>query len=114
MKIHWYQKINPIWWFGNIDDPPPIGYTDWTWFLRNPFHNLFFYAIGVADQPSRTWRSTYGTSNTFNPNGGFGMAVTNGCLPYICYRGKRIEAYIGWRPIGAFGIALRRTKAKGP
>ena len=46
-EIHFYDKVNPVWWFGNIDDPaPPAWYRpdsaqrDFLWHLRNPFHNI--------------------------------------------------------------------------
>jgi len=78
--VNWKQKLNPIWWFGNIDDPNPCIY-DWylkehckpiqtffskylkinlkkcnllcklKWFLwRNPLHNFTFYVIGFKDK----------------------------------------------------------------
>jgi hypothetical protein len=41
--IHFYNKINPLWWFGNIDEPvspdwyrPGENFRDLTWYLRNP------------------------------------------------------------------------------
>ena len=52
-------KLNPIWLLLNSDDPrPPIWYQpkrlNWLrtimWYARNPFHNLQFYVIGVADR----------------------------------------------------------------
>ena len=56
-KIHFYNKLNPVWWFGNIDDPtPPAWYRPddkhrvGKWRLRNPFHNFDHYVIGVADK----------------------------------------------------------------
>src|SRR5439155_22746449 len=48
-----WQKLNPLWWFGNADDPvPPKWYRPGkrmrklTWSLRNPGHNFTFYVIG--------------------------------------------------------------------
>jgi hypothetical protein len=107
----WYKKLNPVWWVGNDDDPPPIGYTEWGWFLRNPFHNFYFYVIGVADQPDRTWWASYSTVTTFPPKG-FGYAFTNRVLPYLAYRGPKYEGYIGWRPSGAFGMAFRSSHSR--
>jgi hypothetical protein len=34
-------------------------------------------------------------------------------LSFTSYRGKHIEFYIGWRPSGAFGIAIRHANARG-
>src|SRR5262245_53699629 len=43
------QKLNPIWWFGNADDPePPPSYRTnqacrtVMWYFRNPCHNFTF------------------------------------------------------------------------
>src|SRR5215469_15888553 len=56
-KIHFYNKLNPVWWFKNADDPKP---PDWykpddshrnlKWSFRNPMHTFNFYVIGVADK----------------------------------------------------------------
>src|SRR5262249_16048462 len=52
------QKLNPIWWLGNADEPDP---PDWyrpnkscrkiMWHFRNPCHNFTFFVIGIADRP---------------------------------------------------------------
>ncbi len=49
------QKFNPVWWFGNLDDPtPPDSYRPEDrhrkikWRLRNPLHNFMFYVVGIA------------------------------------------------------------------
>lgn len=52
------QKLNPLWWLGNADDPvpPPDWYRPGRRFrkarrhLRNPLHNFTFYVIGIADK----------------------------------------------------------------
>src|SRR5438552_13521592 len=43
------QKLNPVWWFGNADDPippqwyrPGKGSRKLTWGLRNPCNNFTF------------------------------------------------------------------------
>ena len=53
----WFKKINPLWWVMNDDDPYPPGWyhPEWqswrrwmTWHvIRNPFHNLAHYVVGV-------------------------------------------------------------------
>lgn len=76
------------------------------WWFRNPFHNLFFYVLGVADRnrvfySSREWGS-----------GGWTFHALNWWwlwLPLVSYRG-RINFYAGWRPYGAFGFKLNRSK----
>src|SRR5690349_10699067 len=53
-----WRKMNPIWWFGNADDPvPPENYRkgkccrQFTWRVRNPCHNFTFYVMGIEDKP---------------------------------------------------------------
>ena len=50
---------------------------------------------------------------TFNPKGGFEWIIHRSHLPFISYRGKWVEWYVGWRPDGIFGIAVRHSHAKG-
>ncbi len=50
---------------------------------------------------------------TWNPSDGFWFLVHKSGLPFLSYRGKHIEFYIGWRPSGAFGIAFRHANARG-
>src|SRR6516164_1210399 len=59
--IHFYNKINPIWWFGNVDEPRA---PDWyrphasrsfrnvAWYFRNPLSNFSNYVIGIGDKKS--------------------------------------------------------------
>ena len=56
-KIHFYDKLNPVWWVKNSDEPvPPEWYKPddrhrvMKWHFRNPFHNFGNYVIGVADK----------------------------------------------------------------
>jgi len=120
-KIHFYNKFSPVWWFGNIDDPvPPAWYRpdskrrNFQWHLRNPFHNLDFYVIGLADKKfARTSRQSEGISK---PRGHWDFAVAR-CelvvLPYIsCQRG-RFNFYFGWRERGNFGIKLNFSTPLG-
>src|SRR5437764_14572903 len=51
------QKLNPIWWFGNADEPvPPAWYRPgkmgrtFLWHLRNPWHNLTVFVVGIGDK----------------------------------------------------------------
>lgn len=119
MKITFWQKINPIFWFGNLDDPnPPNDYrpndSAWKrkvwWYFRNPLHNLCFYVLGIADKP---FISIGKYPNTvFNPNGGWNWAIRKYkwiYLPFISYIGK-IKCYIGWRERGNWGVKLTNNK----
>src|SRR3989442_7473308 len=74
------QKINPVWWFENADEPAaPAWYEPGQhnrhldWHMRNPFHNFDAYVIGVSDKPFT--RSGRFPKNVFNPNGGWNWAV---------------------------------------
>ena len=120
-KIHFYNKLNPVWWFGNIDDPvPPAWYRpgsqerDFLWHLRNPFHNFDHYVIGIADK--RFVR--YSKDSEANPNrsGGWDFAVARrklAVLPFVGYRRGHFNFYFGWRERGNFGIKLNLSKPPG-
>ena len=117
-RIAWYDKLNPVWWFGNIDDPEP---PEWyrrgeprrrlKWYLRHPHHNFDNYVMGISDRISvRTGRYP---RNVLNPRGGWNVCVSRyGCLglPFLSYKQGAFEFYFGWRISGDFGIALRRNK----
>jgi hypothetical protein len=106
------QKLNPVWWFGNADDPePPKSYRSneccrkFTWYLRNPCHNFTFFVMGIADKPfTRTGRFP---GEIANPNEGWNWAVCRYKrirLPFIAYNHGRFQFYCGWRKGGNFGV----------
>ena len=119
-RIKWYHLINP-WWLliSNIDDGyyginepkhnPEKKETLWlaiTWWIRNPFHNLCWYVLGVAHK-DRHIVGKY-ADEMHNPNGGwlFHYVQPVGSklkLPYISYKGL-FKVYLGWRPSGAFSL----------
>lgn len=73
------------------------------WFIRNPELHII-PKMDKVDIP------------TWNPFGGLRVIPYHfsGWPPrFISYRGKYIEAYIGWRPSGSFGMALRHANSKG-
>lgn len=76
------------------------------WWVRNPFHNLFFYVIGIADRP----REFYSTREWGSPGWTF-HAVRWGWLwlPFVSFKGW-CNFYIGWRPYGAFGLKFNFAK----
>ncbi len=111
-------KWNPIWWFGNVDDPvPPDWYRPgspsrgWLWQLRNPLHNFTFYVIGFADKPfTRTGRFP---KAVFAPDGGWNWAVSRHGwvrLPFISFNGEWGRFYFGWRERGNFGFKINLGK----
>ncbi len=122
--IHFYNKINPIWWFGNIDQPTaPDWYRpgekdrDFLWHLRNPLTNFSNYVIGVGDKD--TVRSGFYPEHTSSPTGGWNFAVTRRrivFLPFIDYKRGGFEFDFGWRLHGNFGIKLNFNQAprRGP
>lgn len=112
--IHWYDKCNPVWWLGNVEEPvPPSWYEpdnphrNTKWYFRNPFTNLSNFVIGVADKDTMR----YGRYPTLvgNPHGGWNVAVTRRrvvLLPFVDYKNRHMEFYFGWRERGNFGIKL--------
>jgi hypothetical protein len=113
--IHFYDKLNPLWWLENADDPvPPKWYLPGDphrtlkWRFRNPFHNFDHYVIGVTGKTfSRSGR--YPERNS-DPHGGWDFEIARRkliLLPFISYERPRITCYFGWREHGAFGIELK-------
>jgi hypothetical protein len=114
------KKLNPIWWFGNADEPvapkwyrPGKSCRNFMWHMRNPFHNFDFYVVGIVEKPfTRVGRFADRLSN---PNGGWNWSVSRYKrlrLPFIDYRRGKFEFYFGWRTSGAFGIKFNFTKPK--
>lgn len=111
-KITTCDKINPVWWIGNADEPiPPDWYRPnarmrtFLWHLRNPIHNLSHYVIGVSDK--ETVRSGRYIKNVAKPGGGWNFSVTKYKhlrLPFVDYHRRKFEFYFGWRVGGNFGI----------
>jgi hypothetical protein len=108
------QKWNPLWSFGNADDPvPPKWFRPgspnrrWLWRMRNPLHNFTHYVIGVADKDvTRTGKYP---AAVFAPDGRWNWAVTRHRwlpLPFISFDGKYCRAYLGWRESGNLGGKL--------
>lgn len=122
-EIHFYDKLNPVWWFGNADDPIP---PDWykpddshrqtKWFFRNPLHNFNFYVVGVADK--KISRSGHYPDRNSTPKGGWDFEVARRriiFLPFVSYDRSWCTFYFGWRERGNFGMKLnfhRRPNAE--
>jgi hypothetical protein len=114
------DKCNPLWWFGNIDEPvapnwyrPGKAGRNFRYHLRNPCHNFFCYVIGISDKTFR--RAGKYPNDNFSPHGGWNVAASNykyPCLwlPFISYQHRGFQFYIGWRNGGNFGIKLRYSK----
>ena len=108
------QKMNPVFWFGNLDDPQP---PEWyarddaargrKWHRRNGLHNFTFYVIGIADREFEQTGRFPGT--VFHPHGGWNWTVCRYRwlrLPFISYKGRHVVFYVGWRERGNFGVKL--------
>lgn len=116
------EKCNPLYWLLNDDDkrapdwymPDSYGIVrEIMWLFRNPFHNLTFYVLGVADKKF-TVEGEY-SGDVFNSNGGWKrhtVVYKKLRLPFLSYKG-RIKFYAGWRERGNLGFKLtlnRRAK----
>ena len=118
-SIHFYNKINPVWWFGNADEPrapawyrPDSSFRNVAWYFRNPLANFSNYVIGIGDKKSV--RSGRYPTKISNPKGGWNYAVSQRhilYLPFIDYKNGRFEFYFGWRERGNFGIKLNFRQA---
>jgi hypothetical protein len=119
-KIHFYDKLNPVWWLKNSDEPaPPADYKPHDklrklkWNFRNPFHNFSNYVIGISDK--KFTRSGRYPDKISSPRGGWNFSVAHRTwrwLPLISYRRGRFEFYLGWRERGNFGAKINVTDAK--
>lgn len=113
-KIHFYDKLNPVWWLKNSDEPsPPADYKPndklrkLKWSFRNPFHNFSNYVIGIGDK--QFTRSGRYPDKISSPRGGWNFSVAHRTwrwLPLISYRRGRFEFYLGWRERGNFGAKI--------
>lgn len=109
--------------FGNDDDPnPPVNYyahepmlyRGVRWWFRNPFHNLTFYVLGLADEPFRrvvVYPRGISGLLVFRPEGGWYIACAKYKwlrLPFISYQGTGLvkKFYLGWRERGNLGAKL--------
>ena len=111
---HGLLKWSPKFWLGNQDDPaPPDDYRPGDrnrvhkWYFRNPTHNLTFYVIGLGDKTFR--RAGKYPDQVFNQRGGWNWAVCKYKwvrLPFISFRRKSFQFYLGWRERGDFGGKL--------
>ncbi|GEM_PF-653029 len=121
-NISTWNKLNPVWWYGNLDDSEPPAWfkpgeerRTAKWRARNPFHNFTFYVIGIADKPH--YRSGNYPRRTSNPNGGWNVAVARRklvFLPFVSYTRKKFEFYFGWRTGGNFGVKVNYNATKPP
>lgn len=127
----WWRKLNPWWLLVANDDDGYWGDEKWragraktlalafSWWWRNPFHNLTWYVIGVADCERVTTGRWGGAFH--RPGGGWLTCWTDVqvwrvwlSLPFVSYVSPHVKAYAGWRPSGAFGLKLNISKSGRP
>lgn len=124
-QVRWYDRLNPVFWIGNADDPvapewyrPGNPLRNVLWYFRNPFHNLTFYVIGVGDKLQSASYSRCGPhpKDVFAPEGGWNFSVIKykGLrLPFVSYWNRHTKLYLGWRERGNIGIKVNiSTKGK--
>jgi hypothetical protein len=114
-RIHFYDKLNPIWWCRNLGEPiapawyrPGEKHRNLKYHLRNPGDNFCSYVIGIEDK--QFIRSGHYPEYTSNPHGGLNFAICRRCLlvlPFVDWRLNKFEFYLGWRTNGSFGLACR-------
>jgi hypothetical protein len=114
-RVPWYKKINPIWWFGNVEGIDPTYHTDWpqwrrefVWYvIRNPLFNFFRFVVGVEDRdlivtgPEPVFTPAWIECSL--PSTGWKWAILRTgwvVLPFLSYSGSRMVFYFGWVPSG--------------
>jgi hypothetical protein len=126
----WLKKLNPIWWFGNDEDPAP---TDWympskptwlrymMWYIRNPLRNFSNYVVGVTDRPHYVTGPQPAMANLWTDidptHFGWKWSVSSTKflrLPFCSFENAYVIFYAGWQPYGFFGFKLNlKTSYKG-
>lgn len=119
-EVRLRDRLDPIWWFGNADEPePPSWYLPGhrlrmlKWRFRNSFHNFNDYVIGVADKETVRYEKCPQSQGGYRR--GWNFAVTEYRhlrLPFADYRRGRFEFYLGWRERGNFGAKLNFRQDK--
>lgn len=133
--LRWYHRLNPLWWFGNIDEPQPPSQFDgryrqfwqyrWLrklgvphrvataiwWGTRNPLHNFCYYTVGLAGMDLDI-DGKDDLIDMFAPHGWHWLLVKWRRhpivrLPYISYHDKEVKLYAGWGDSGQFGLELK-------
>lgn len=107
-------KLNPIWWFGNVEGLDQNYMPAWPmwrrrlwWFFRNFMFNFFRFVVGVEDRdlmvtgPAPVFTPVW--LETAPPRRGFKWSIIRTgwlVLPFVSYTGTRVLWYVGWLPSG--------------
>jgi len=81
------------------------------WWIRNPFHNLFFHVLGVYGKDFKRFGKF--PEAVFPPQGKWNYCVIRYgflFLPFVSYLGKTWKWYAGWRQSGALGFKFIRNR----
>jgi hypothetical protein len=112
--IDWRDKINPLWWFGNVEGMDPNYEPGWPlwqrrlfWFFRNFAYNFFRFVVGVEDRdlmvtgPAPVFTPVWLEASP--PRTGWKWAIIRTgwvALPFVSYTGNHVLWYAGWLPSG--------------
>jgi hypothetical protein len=123
-----WNKLNPIWWMGNKDDPitqekyagrwsdDALWLRKVKWFFRNPGCNFRRYVIGFWDKQDIWVRQRLRRQDRDDRIGNDDMWPLEGerfaiCMPYISFNIGGFKGLLGWKPNGEFGgPQLKRIK----
>lgn len=113
-RIPLTTKINPLWWFGNVEGLDPGYMPEWSlwrrkffWFFRNFMFNFFRFVVGVEDRdlivtgPAPVFTPVL--LECIPPSTGWKWAIIRTgwlVLPFVSYTGTRVLWFAGWVPSG--------------
>jgi len=110
-----WQKLNPIWWLGNADEPvapdwyrPGKSCRNLMWHLRNPFSQFRLLCYWPFPTNHSSCRSF--PRRNVHPHDGWNWGVCRYYylqLPYVSYGRGRVMSVLRLASGGAFGIELK-------
>ena len=115
-----WNKLNPLWWFLNDDEPDPPGWQlpgkpylirQLSWYGRNPLQNFGHYVLGVHDRNY----TVVGTAPIYATNWSDTGLLRQGWkvsmihlgalrLPFVSYEDENFLFYAGWQWSGFLGL----------
>jgi len=117
-QIHFYDKLNPVWWFRNLAEPiapawyrPNDPHRNLKYHLRNPGANFCRFVIGISDK--KFVRSGRYPELMARPQGGLNFAVSRRklvVLPSLITASKNLKSTLA----GAITAASAWPSATSP